>query len=72
MIEQKGAVIPSEVDPFVHERINAVEGPAVSAPSAAGVHVASSQQEKQVPPRADGLSSPIPRLGRNDSNLEIE
>jgi hypothetical protein len=32
MIEQKEAVIPSEVDPFVHERINAVGGPAVSAP----------------------------------------
>jgi hypothetical protein len=50
---KKESVIPSEVDPFVRERINAVEGPAVSAPKArAGLQAANS------PPAKAGSSTP--------------
>jgi hypothetical protein len=46
VIGVKSTVIPSEVDTFVYERINAVERPVVSARSAPGLHAADSLQKK--------------------------
>jgi hypothetical protein len=54
----------------VHERINAVEGPAVRRLSAPVFHAADSRQKKAGPPGADGLEKPIHRLGRYDSGLK--
>jgi hypothetical protein len=65
----KNSVIPSEVDPFVHERINVVEGSVVSAPQALGRRTG----ENQLPAKAGssmilGLAKPIQCHVRNDSD----
>jgi hypothetical protein len=46
VIGVKSNVIPSEADPFVHERINAVEGPAVRRRNGPVLHAADSLQKK--------------------------
>jgi hypothetical protein len=70
--DSKKIVIPSEVDPFVHERISAVEGPAVSARSATGLHATDSLQAQSRFLHAPiDWQSPIHRLGRNDTYWEI-